>query len=97
MCIRDRCRRGSKFPLKGCKSRGERVKEEVDSLGNRHHDDVGETRLEDIRGQDPLEPALSLDFPAVMYKLSHVFSHFAGDIYGYNPCLCPANGGIIRG
>ena len=38
------------------------VKEEVDSLENRHHDDVGETRLENIQGQDPLEPALSLDF-----------------------------------
>ena len=37
------------------------VKEEVDSLENRHHDDVGETRLENIQGQDPLEPALSLE------------------------------------
>ena len=39
------------------------VKEEVDSLENRHHDDVGETRLENIQGQDPLEPALSLEDP----------------------------------
>ena len=40
------------------------VKEEVDSLENRHHDDVGETRLENIQGQDPLEPALSLELVA---------------------------------
>ena len=37
------------------------VKEEVDSLENRHHDDVGETRLENIQGQDPLECATPLD------------------------------------
>ena len=40
------------------------VKEEVDSLEIRHHDDVGETRLENIQGQDPLEPALSLELVA---------------------------------
>ena len=42
------------------------VEEEVDSLENRHHDDVGETRLENIQGQDPLEPALSLELVAAV-------------------------------
>ena len=50
------------------------VKEEVDSLENRHHDDVGETRLENIQGQDPLEPALSLDIQH--RKLPHSGSRF---------------------
>ena len=40
------------------------VKEEVDSLENRHHDDVGETRLENIQGQDPLECATPLEMEA---------------------------------
>ena len=40
------------------------VKEEVDSLENRHHDDVGETRLENIQGQDPLECATPLELVA---------------------------------
>ena len=37
------------------------VKEEVDSLENGHHHDVGETRLENIQGQDPLECATPLE------------------------------------
>ena len=40
------------------------VKEEVDSLENRHHDGVGETRLENIQGQDPLECAMPLELVA---------------------------------
>ena len=54
------------------------VKEEVDSLENRHHDDVGETRLENIQGQDPLEPALSLEYMIMIniYKIIHGYGHF---------------------
>ena len=37
------------------------VKEEVDSLENRHYDDVGRTRLENIQSQDPLECATPLE------------------------------------
>ena len=47
------------------------VKEEVDSLENRHHDDVGETRLENIQGQDPLECATPLDnLPEINARLT---------------------------
>ena len=44
------------------------VKEEVDSLENRHHDDVGETRLENIQGQDPLECATPLEEAQSLHK-----------------------------